>query len=499
MPVGSRGGGRGNVQPEEMSLQEKLARTGAFLEQKRRAFANAKLNTPAYTKAEKEYLAAKKAFDELNAQSKAETAAALQKKNQAEVTRLQGERQRAITLGAKPTDQKIKDIDAKIKQLGGTPTSTGITPQGGGSYTEDADGDGIPNSIDPEPYTAKGSASQGGVKGSTGTTGSTGATGSTGSTGGTGTGTGNKDKVVIDKTVWVSYMRQTFKTLDDAKMRDQIEKLLDTAKKQNWDEATFMEALKGTTWWQTEYPTFRNFFLESNDPRNAATFGQKVNNKTDAVRQRLEALGIRLNQIDPTTGKMMTPEEYNKRVNGIILETIKNDWTDAQLDNYLATKSDIIFSGGGSIGSSIRRINDVACKYGFSIDDNYKKSFNQSLLDTMDGRDESFWYEEMKRQSSELYSPFAEGLNQGRSLYDMTRNYRNQMASLLEMDESSIKWNDLMKYAMKTGVDGKPAKSTFADFTKSVKNDPLWQYTKNAKETYTNQALSLLRDFGIVG
>jgi hypothetical protein len=294
-------------------------------------------------------------------------------------------------------------------------------------------------------------------------------------------------------------MRQTFKTLDDAKMRDDIEKLLDTAKKQNWDEATFMEALKGTTWWQTEYPTFRNFFLESNDPRNAATFGQKINNKTDAVRQRLEALGIRLNQIDPTTGKMMTPEEYNKRVNGIILETVKNDWTDAQLDNYLATKSDIIFSGGGSIGSSIRRINDLAWKYGVSLDDNYKKSINQSLLDTMDGRDESFWYEEMKRQSSELYSPFAEGLNQGRSLYDMTRNYRNQMASLLEMDESSIKWNDLMKYAMKTGVDGKPAKSTFAEFTKSIKNDPLWQYTKNAKETYTNQALSLLRDFGIVG
>lgn len=492
MAVGPRGGGRGNVQPDEMTPQEKLARTGYFLEQKRKAFASAKLNTPAYTKAEKEYLAAKKAFDELNAQVKTASAAALQKKNQAEVTRLQGERKRALTLGAKETDKKIKDIDTKIKELGGTVTPTPVVGSGGkgtGSF-EDADGDGIPNSIDPEPYTAKGSASQSGTKGSTG--------GVTGGTGGTG-GTGDKPKVVIDKTVWVSYMRQTFKTLDDAKMRDDIEKLLDTAKKQNWDEATFMEALKGTTWWQTEYPTFRNFFLESNDPRNAATFGQKINNKTDAVRQRLEALGIRLNQIDPTTGKMMTPEEYNKRVNGIILETVKNDWTDAQLDNYLATKSDIIFSGGGSIGSSIRRINDVAWKYGVSLDDNYKKSINQSLLDTMDGRDESFWYEEMKRQSSELYSPFAEGLNQGRSLYDMTRNYRNQMASLLEMDESSIKWNDLMKYAMKTGVDGKPAKSTFADFTKSVKNDPLWQYTKNAKETYTNQALSLLRDFGIVG
>jgi hypothetical protein len=492
MAVGPRGGGRGNVQPDEMTPQEKLARTGMFLEQKRKAFASAKLNTPAYTKAEKEYLAAKKAFDELNAQVKTASAAALQKKNQAEVTRLQGERKRALTLGAKETDKKIKDIDTKIKELGGT-VASGTPELRYGPMGESL----VPGT---EAYnkgtTTKPTISTDGTKISTdGTKTSIVTSTPVVST----SGTGDKNKVVIDKTVWVSYMRQTFKTLDDAKMRNDIEKLLDTAKKQNWDEATFMEALKGTTWWQTEYPTFRNFFLESNDPRNAATFGQKINNKTDAVRQRLEALGIRLNQIDPTTGKMMTPEEYNKRVNGIILETIKNDWTDAQLDNYLATKSDIIFSGGGSIGSSIRRINDLAWKYGVSLDDNYKKSINQSLLDTMDGRDESFWYEEMKRQSSELYSPFAEGLNQGRSLYDMTRNYRNQMASLLEMDESSIKWNDLMKYAMKTGVDGKPAKSTFADFTKSVKNDPLWQYTKNAKETYTNQALSLLRDFGIVG
>lgn len=495
-PASPRGGGRGDV---PLTPREQLYQLGVALYQAEQALKRAEYGTSDYTKAKTAYQNIKKQFDEANAKVNVEVQSAQKKKNDAEIIRLQGERDKAITLGAKETDQKIKDIDAKIKALGGT-TAAGVggKSQGGGGYTEDADGDGIPNAIDPEPYTAKGSASQGAGRGAGTIGGTTGGT-TGGSTGSTGTGTGAKDKVVIDKTVWVSYMRQTFKTLDDAKMRDQIEKLLDTAKKQNWDEATFMEALKGTTWWQTEYPTFRNFFLESNDPRNAATFGQKVNNKTDAVRQRLEALGIRLNQIDPTTGKMMTPEEYNKRVNGIILETIKNDWTDAQLDNYLATKSDIIFSGGGSIGSSVRRITDTAWKYGIELDDKYKKSINQSLLDTMDGRDESFWYEEMKRQAADLYSPFAEGLNQGRTLYDMTRNYRTQMASLLEMDESSIKWNDLMKYATKTGVDGKPAKSTFAEFTKSIKNDPLWQYTKNAKETYTNQALSLLRDFGIVG
>ena len=139
-------------QKDTVTTAEKLRNAGMVLDRATKAFQSAKLGTPAYKKAETAYLAAKKAFDDLNTQSKSETAAALEKKNKTEVTRLQGERQRAITLGAKPTDQKIKDIDAKIKQLGGTPAPTPVV--GGGAKTgsfEDTDGDGIPNSIDPEP------------------------------------------------------------------------------------------------------------------------------------------------------------------------------------------------------------------------------------------------------------------------------------------------------------------------------------------------------------
>jgi hypothetical protein len=41
--------------------------------------------------------------------------------------------------------------------------------------------------------------------------------------------------------------------------------------------------------------------------------------------------------------------------------------------------------------------------------------------------------------------------------------------------------------------------SEFADFNKALKQDPIWQYTKNAKETYSNMALDLGSTFGYVG
>jgi hypothetical protein len=40
---------------------------------------------------------------------------------------------------------------------------------------------------------------------------------------------------------------------------------------------------------------------------------------------------------------------------------------------------------------------------------------------------------------------------------------------------------------------------TFADFTKQLKSDPLWQYTRNAKETYSNTALDIAKMFGFMG
>jgi hypothetical protein len=91
-------------------------------------------------------------------------------------------------------------LDTKTGKVtfGTTPTPAATSVVSG--TKADSDSDGIPNDIDPEPYTAKGSASQAkvvagqtaaqqaGGTGGTGGTGNTGGTGGTGNTGGTGTG-----------------------------------------------------------------------------------------------------------------------------------------------------------------------------------------------------------------------------------------------------------------------------------------------------------------------
>lgn len=310
-----------------------------------------------------------------------------------------------------------------------------------------------------------------------------------------------KDGTVIpagdkDKTIWVSYLKATFKGLDDPEMKKQIDTLITRANKFNMSEEQFMLELQGTKWWQNTYPTVRSFFIESNDPRNKANFALKVEENIEKVTRKLESLGVRINDIDPTTGKIIDNTEL---IRGIALQGIENVWDDNDFNEYLASRSDVLFTGGGTIGSSFENIKRQASLYGVSLDKTFEKEINLSLLDTNDQRDANYWLTEMKQQAYDnpMYKAFAPAMkDNNRTLYEVTNSYRKQMADLLEVDASTITWKDLMDKA----VDGTTGNArTFADFTKALKKDPMWQYTKNAKETYSGMALDIAKMFGFVG
>ena len=302
-------------------------------------------------------------------------------------------------------------------------------------------------------------------------------------------------KDLAAKTMYVDYLRATFAGLEDKTQKAQIDDLFTKAKTEGWSAEVFQSALEGTSWWQTTLPSLRSWYLDTHDPRSQSTTVEKIRNKVASVSNLLEKLGIGIQTIDPVTGKMFDKSGF---VSGIAQEAVKNGWDDNQLSQYLAKQSPIIFSGGGEIGSTLNKIKQTAYQWGVSITPEYEKQINLSLLDAQDGRDGSYYITEMQRQAIDNpeNKPFLAALNSGRSLYEVTRAYRGQMASLLEVDESNISWKDLMS---KTTDSTTGNARTFADFTRQVKQDPLWQQTKNAKETYSNTALDLAKQFGFIG
>lgn len=302
------------------------------------------------------------------------------------------------------------------------------------------------------------------------------------------------NKVVVDdvKTAYISALRETIKSLSP-KDNLEVTKLLDTAAKSNMDEKAFMAELEKTNWWQSSLPSMQAYFIESHDPRNKGTFAQKLQTQTDKIMSNLEVLGIQATQVDPVTGKFY---DNTKVIQGIASMAMMNGWDDNQLKQHLSETAELHFTGGGTIGSTVDNLKLNAMKYGVSLDDNYLKQIQFSLLDPTDGRDSQYYINEMKNQAMDMYKPFADQIKNGRTLYEVTNNYRTKMANLLEVDPSTLSWKDLMGKVVDptTGV-----ARMESDFLKQVKQDPLWQYTKNAKETYSNMALDLMKQFGFVG
>jgi len=309
-------------------------------------------------------------------------------------------------------------------------------------------------------------------------------------------------KRVADSKVWASYLRTVFNTIPDEKQKKEVLDLIAKSIKLGVDEKTFNEQLSVTAWGQNNSGPLKAFIVEQNDPRKKSLFDEHIKNTELSIKTNLEALGININQVDPVTNKVMTVDDFNAKVKSISIEMLRNGWDteNPQYKNYLSNNVNLIFSGGGTLGTSFSAIQARAWQYGQDISKE-KNFINSSLLDVTDGRDANWWLEEMKRRAMDdsALKPYAEGFALGRTLDNQTTNVRKIIGTLLEVDPTNVSWDTIKKYAIKYDDKGNALARNDSEVTKEIKKTPEWGLTKNGKETYVNMAESIKQMFGMVG
>jgi hypothetical protein len=84
-------------------------------------------------------------------------------------------------------------------------------------------------------------------------------------------------------------------------------------------------------------------------------------------------------------------------------------------------------------------------------------------------------------------------IDQGSDLTDIISPYRATMADELELPYTSIDVTDsVVQNALSSNM-------SLSDMRKQLRQDSRWQYTDRAKESVSNAALKVLRDFGFQG
>jgi hypothetical protein len=69
------------------------------------------------------------------------------------------------------------------------------------------------------------------------------------------------------------------------------------------------------------------------------------------------------------------------------------------------------------------------------------------------------------------------------------------MASVLELDPSSIKLND---QTLRSAI-GMNGEMPIYEFQRQLRKDARWQYTNNARKEVSDSVTKVLQDFGFVG
>ena len=86
-------------------------------------------------------------------------------------------------------------------------------------------------------------------------------------------------------------------------------------------------------------------------------------------------------------------------------------------------------------------------------------------------------------------------LDSGSDLTEVYQPYRQSMATILEIPMDKI---DLSDPTLTNAITDK-GNMTLFDFKRSLRKDPRWQYTDNARETVSSGLTQVLKDFGFMG
>lgn len=187
-----------------------------------------------------------------------------------------------------------------------------------------------------------------------------------------------------------------------------------------------------------------------------------------------------------------------------------NQWDAANLENQLVKQLGSI-AKGGAYAAVAQDVAEYANLMGIVISEQDKKSYQTRLLGTVDPvsglRIRSTSDEikaEIRANAAKAYPVFAEQINAGTTLWDITSTNRKRAAALLEVDENTLSWNDPLLKDGKLFISvnketGKMEQRPVWDVDSMVRQDERWQYTNNARETYDKFTFELGRRMGKIG
>jgi len=204
----------------------------------------------------------------------------------------------------------------------------------------------------------------------------------------------------------------------------------------------------------------------------------------------------RLDEAITELGATATPEELDALAKKAYDSAIENNPALVRQLIRSNIKYDVNAQTKGEAGKSVADLRKTAAANGIDLDKAFGSQL-QSWLQNINKGESIDTYKQIIRNVAKIGLPDKVSglLDTGVDLETVYSPYKRLMASTLEVAPDSISLDDAT-LRMAIGPD---KEMSLYDFQRSLRKDPRWQYTDQARQSVSEAALGVLRDFGFTG
>lgn len=264
----------------------------------------------------------------------------------------------------------------------------------------------------------------------------------------------------------------------------ELQRLLNDAIKGKWTTEVFQARFMNTNWYRARQASQRQWKdLETRDPAEAA---DKIHERKIEFADMASQWGITMDD---------TALSYWAKV------TLEYSYTPEAIRDLFASMVDFDADLSGTPATLEMQIMKVAGDYGVTLSEGVRDDFVRGLLSEKYTEDNYIDY--LRDMAKSKYTGMTAYLDQGMTVRQVAMPYLDSYARLLEVEPDTVDLNDnLIQQALQgtpAAQNQPPAMQSVYQFERSLRRDPRWLRTKNARSAVTDAGFNVLRDWGLVG
>lgn len=245
----------------------------------------------------------------------------------------------------------------------------------------------------------------------------------------------------------------------------------------NWSTDRFISKVQNSQWWKTHSDTARQMFaLMLSDP---ATYNQQVTN-----------LESTLNNFAAQLGAIPS----HQQVLNLAIDALTNGYESNQavlrqkFSQFVSPVSGLHFAG--EAGSDESQLRSAMLSLGVFLPENTLDSNLRNII--AGSTDVNAIIAQLRTQAAKQYPGYAKQINAGINTSDIAEPFIQQAQQLLERGPGEVNiQNPLIQKTLQA-----PSPVSLTDFENTVRQQPQWLQTANAREGLMTVAHQVLQNFG---